>query len=94
MKSLNCLDFTHNLRESVIAIGQIVANSCGGSSGPLYGVFLCNAAMILKDQGNTTEDFQKALEAGTEGVANLGKVKVGERTMYDVLYFVSEKFKQ
>jgi hypothetical protein len=49
MKSLDFLDFTTKLKESVIAIGEIWASSFGGSSGALYGVFLANACMFLND---------------------------------------------
>ena len=40
LKYLDGLDFSNDLRGSLISIGQIWANSFGGSSGPLYGIFL------------------------------------------------------
>ena len=40
LKYLDGLDFSNDLKGSLISIGQIWANSFGGSSGPLYGIFL------------------------------------------------------
>ena len=92
--NLRCLDFSFNLKSCAVALGEIIANSFGGTSGPLYGSFLSNASLVLKNSGNTIQDFAAAFEKGVQGVQALGKCNVGDRTMYDVLVPVSKLLQQ
>jgi phosphoenolpyruvate---glycerone phosphotransferase subunit DhaL len=67
-------------------VGMTIVSKVGGSSGALYGtIFLrmarsAGSAEVLDGQG-----FAKALRAGLEGVVDRGKVKAGDKTMFDAL---------
>ncbi len=67
-------------------VGTTIVSKVGGSSGALYGtIFLrmarsAGSAEVLDGLG-----FAKALRAGLEGVVDRGKVKAGDKTMFDAL---------
>ncbi|KRX08442.1 DhaL domain [Pseudocohnilembus persalinus] len=94
LQNLDFLQFDKAFASSLISLGEIIANNYGGTSGPLYGIFLSEASRELKQDiyENKIQDFCKAFNKGSEGVKTLGKTEKGERTMYDALHAVSEKF--
>lgn len=67
-------------------VGMHIVSSVGGSSGALYGTIFLRMARTVG--GASTVDAQllvRAFEAAGEGVAERGKVKQGDKTMYDAL---------
>ncbi len=67
-----------------VAMGLI--QSVGGASGPLYGTLFMRMSVTL--QGKTRMDlllFSEALDAGLQGIRDLGKAQKGEKTMVDAL---------
>ena len=67
--------------------GMTLVDTIGGSSGALYGtLFLRMARSVGPDASTITrEDLAEALAAGAEGIAQRGRVSVGDKTMYDAL---------
>src|ERR1700674_4584615 len=67
-------------------VGMTLVSKVGGSSGALYGTLFLRMALAVRDinslDGST---FAKALHAGGQGVVERGKVKTGDKTMYDAL---------
>jgi dihydroxyacetone kinase len=60
--------------------------SLGGTSGPLYAVFLLRAAQSLRSgDPDTVATWVEAFRAGCAGIATLGGAARGERTMLDAL---------
>jgi len=90
LKILDYLPFEDNLVKTFKIIGELVAASFGGSSGPLYGIFLVRGSQKLAEKlaDNKVENFANALKEGFAGISEVGRAKVGERTMLDVLDYV------
>lgn len=67
-------------------VGMTIVAKVGGSSGALYGTIFLRMARAAGDSGTLdARQFAKALRAGLEGVVDRGKVKPGDKTMYDAL---------
>jgi len=68
-------------------VGMTLLSKVGGAAGPLYSTLFIKAGTTI---GAKTEmdlnDWAKALEAGTVGIANLGKAQPNDKTMLDALY--------
>ena len=68
-------------------VGMTLLSKVGGAAGPLYSTMFMKAGTSI---GAKTEmdlnDWAKALEAGTIGIANLGKAQPNDKTMLDALY--------
>lgn len=68
-------------------VGMTLLSKVGGAAGPLYSTMFIKAGTII---GAKTEmelsDWAQALEAGTVGIANLGKALPNDKTMLDALY--------
>ena len=74
--------FTKGLDE----LGTILLNEIGGSMGPIYGTILMDAA----EAGESKEeigvaDLAEMLEAGLNGLYDIVKAKVGDKTLVDTL---------
>jgi phosphoenolpyruvate---glycerone phosphotransferase subunit DhaL len=67
-------------------VGMTIVAKVGGSSGALYGTIFLRMARAAGD-GATLDAAQvaRAFRAGLEGVVDRGKVKTGDKTMYDAL---------
>ncbi len=91
--ALSGFDLAHPAR----ALAQISANlrrSLGGTSGPLYAMFVLRAAATLAE-ADSAEDpagWSRALQAGCEGMMALGGAVPGERTMLDALVPAAKAF--
>ncbi|MGM7666791.1 dihydroxyacetone kinase subunit DhaL [Microbacterium sp. A93] len=60
--------------------------SIGGTSGPLYAVFLLKASEALAGIATpTVADWARALAEGQQGIQDLGGAQQGDRTMLDAL---------
>jgi len=69
----------------------------GGSSGPLYSVFLLKFSSILKMKGDKENPsdpkvWAEAFQNGIKGISDLGDAKEGDRTMLDALIPASRAF--
>ncbi|MCD2185902.1 dihydroxyacetone kinase family protein [Actinomycetospora soli] len=62
-------------------LAATLRRAIGGTSGPLYATGLLHAAEHLADGGS----WATALQAGADGVSDLGGAKAGDRTMLDAL---------
>jgi len=66
--------------------GNALRRAIGGSSGPFYATALLRASKILADKPiPSAQDWQAALQAGTDAIMELGGAKPGDRTMIDAL---------
>ncbi len=78
-----------NPAEALHALGMGVQEEVGGTSGPLYSIFLIKAADSLRRAGNARGAdpmaWADALDAGIAGLSALGGAKSGDRTMIDAL---------
>jgi dihydroxyacetone kinase-like protein len=78
---------TRPLPEALTAIGTKLVMTVGGASGPLYGtLFLA----LGKELATTPGDYPAALRKAVDAVAARGKSELGQKTMLDVLYPVSD----
>ncbi|MFJ3483793.1 dihydroxyacetone kinase subunit DhaL [Pseudomonas sp. NPDC090202] len=81
---------TLTLERPAVALQQVSAilrRSLGGTSGPLYAVFVLRAGVALSARNDvaTVEAWTDALQAGCDGMMRLGGAQAGERTMLDAL---------
>jgi dihydroxyacetone kinase-like protein len=69
------------------SVGMTLLSKVGGAAGPLYSTLFMKAGTTI---GAKTEmelsDWAQALEAGTAGIAALGKAQPNDKTMLDALY--------
>jgi dihydroxyacetone kinase len=75
-------------------IAMTLQQSMGGSSGPLYGVFLLRAANSIR--GSTTLnalDWAQATVEACEAIGEMGGASAGDRTMLDALIPFAEAFR-
>lgn len=67
-------------------VSAVARRSIGGTSGPLYAVFLLRASESLAGQeAPEVADWARALAAGQQGIQDLGGAQPGDRTMLDAL---------
>ena len=70
------------LRDAAYAFGD----KAGGSSGALWGAFLGGIARGLPDDRKASAaEIASAMSAGTDALQELGKCKVGDKTMFDAI---------
>jgi phosphoenolpyruvate---glycerone phosphotransferase subunit DhaL len=75
------------LPDALKAIGTKLVMTVGGASGPLYGtLFLA----LGKELAAMPDDYAGALRRAVDAVAARGKSQVGQKTLLDVLYPVSD----
>ncbi len=72
---------------SLVYVADVIRREVGGTSGPLYSVFLLAAADALaSNQGElTADDWSRAFSAGVERVRVVGGAQPGDSTMIDAL---------
>jgi len=68
-------------------LSMLLRQVLGGTSGPLYAMFLLRMANSLAKEGEAHDlgAWARAFRAGSEGGAELGGARAGERTMLDAL---------
>lgn len=67
-------------------VGMHLVSSVGGSSGALYGTIFLRMARTVGDACPLDPELLlQAFESAVEGVVDRGKVKRGDKTMYDAL---------
>lgn len=68
-------------------VGMTLLSTVGGAGGPLYSTIFMQAGKVIGVKMEMDEkDWFAALQAGTTGVANLGKAQPNDKTMLDALY--------
>jgi triose/dihydroxyacetone kinase / FAD-AMP lyase (cyclizing) len=76
------------------SLGMLLQSALGGTSGPLYAVFLVRAASRLKpipvDRLTAPAPWAEAFRAGCAGISELGGAGPGDRTMLDALLPASD----
>jgi len=80
------LDLDHPAA-ALYQISALLRRVLGGSSGPLYAVFVLRAAASLAEAEDisTVASWAASLRAGCDGMIALGKGQEGDRTMLDAL---------
>ena len=67
-------------------VGMTLVSTVGGAGGPLYGTLFMQMGMAASGKGELSpRDCAGALERGLQGVVNLGKAELGDKTMVDAL---------
>ncbi|HTJ33661.1 MAG TPA: dihydroxyacetone kinase subunit DhaL [Dactylosporangium sp.] len=61
--------------------GTTLLSKVGGASGPLYGTLFRALGKTLRQEGS----FAEGLQAGLDGIQQLGKAVVGDKTLVDAL---------
>ncbi|MPT48667.1 MAG: dihydroxyacetone kinase subunit DhaK [Sphingobium sp.] len=84
--AIDTLDFDHPAR-ALTQIFALLRRSLGGTSGPLYAVFVLRAATSLSAEDSVDEPaaWARALRAACNGMMELGGASAGDRTMLDAL---------
>lgn len=68
-------------------VGMTLLSKVGGAAGPLYSTLFTKAGMTIGAKMEMDlNDWAQALEAGTTGIAKLGKALPNDKTMLDALY--------
>lgn len=75
------------LPDALKAIGTKLVMTVGGASGPLYGTLFLT---LGKELAVTPDDYAGAFRKAVDAVAARGKSEIGQKTMLDVLYPVSD----
>lgn len=97
MDSLEAAFDTLDLKHPAGALAQISAllrRSLGGTSGPLYAMFVLRAATTLAQESSVNDPagWASALKAACEGMMELGGASPGDRTMLDALVPAADAF--
>jgi dihydroxyacetone kinase len=80
---------------SLAAIAGYIREAVGGTSGPLYSIFVLRGALSLaKASRLDAKSWSDAFLAGCDGIAQLGGATVGDRTMLDALEPAARQFSE
>ena len=93
LEQLENLPLAEKVADSLKIIAELIAESFGGSSGPLYGALLIKGAYALPDKSIDKlelEDWATAFKTGVDGLKDIGMVDIGDRTMLDALLPAAE----
>lgn len=84
--AFDTLDLDHPAR-ALTQVFALLRRSLGGTSGPLYAVFVLRAATSLAQESSVDapEAWARALRAACDGMMELGGASAGDRTMLDAL---------
>ena len=83
-----------DLKKVLQAIGEAVVMNVGGSSGPLYGTGILEAAKVADENSSLDlETLEKLFGAAISGIQRRGHAKKGDKTMLDSLIPIYETFK-
>ena len=77
------------LPDALKAIGTKLVMTIGGASGPLYGTLFLT---LGKELALAPDDYAGAFRRAVDAVAARGKSEIGQKTMLDVLYPMSDAF--
>jgi len=72
-------------------LGMALMSTMGGASGAVFGMLFQSGGMaIASAEGLDASALSSFLDAGTQGVMNIGKAKPGDKTMVDALVGAQE----
>ncbi|MDA0349356.1 MAG: dihydroxyacetone kinase subunit DhaL [Verrucomicrobia bacterium] len=72
-------------------LGMALMSTMGGASGAVFGMLFQSGGMaIASAEGLDAPSLSSFLDAGTQGVMNIGKAKPGDKTMVDALVAAQE----
>ncbi len=96
LKSLDYLPLESDLVGSLEAMGELMAQGFGGTTGPLYAFFLLKGSHKLhrKLADNSAHDWWAAMSEGISAIQHIGKANLGDRTMLDAMSFAVKKFEE
>jgi dihydroxyacetone kinase len=77
---------------ALAAMAQALRRAIAGSSGPFYAAGLLAAARRLGGPAPGRADWEAALAAAADAIAELGGARPGDRTMLDALHPAAEAF--
>ena len=91
--AFDTLDLQHPAR-ALAQISALLRRWLGGTSGPLYAMFVLRAATALAHEASVDDPavWGRALKAGCDGMMALGGAAPGERTMLDALVPAADAF--
>jgi dihydroxyacetone kinase-like protein len=82
------------LSERLRTLGRTLVMEIGGAMGPLYGSFFKALAGVCKEREQIdAQVFGQMLEAGYAAVIEMGRAKVGDKTLVDTLHPAIEAYK-
>jgi dihydroxyacetone kinase-like protein len=85
------IGFTQGLDE----LGNLLFSKIGGSMGPIYGSIFMSMAESIEDlEEIDTADVSKMVNAGLEGLHEVVKGEVGDKTLVDTLVPANEALKK
>lgn len=77
---------SHSFSDASKIVAQVLMMEIGGSMGPLYGTLFKTFFRETRDYEKiNSEIFLKMLESSLNGVKDMGKAEVGDKTMIDTL---------
>ncbi len=71
-------------KETLTLVGKTLMSKVGGASGPLYGMAFIKGAMNIKNNVWNLTSFKEFVNGATIAIETLGKVKLDDKTMFDV----------
>ena len=67
-------------------VGMVVLNSVGGAMGALYGTFFLKLSQESTGKSEVSlSDLVAMLQTGEQGILDIGKAKLGDKTLIDTL---------
>ena len=78
------------LPEALASVGRTLVMTVGGASGPLFGTFFMELGKALGDSPNRA-DLAAGMARASAAVAARGKSTLGQKTLLDVLWPVSDR---
>jgi len=95
VKKINDTEEYAAVSDVIKDVAMTVISKVGGAAGPLYGTAFLKMSVALKEEKFVDQQvFTEALVAGLEGIKQRGKVEVGEKTLLDIWYPVTELFRE
>ena len=89
-EQLEALDPT-SVSQVFTTLGMALMSTMGGASGAVFGMLFQSGGMaIASAEGLDASSLSSFLDAGTQGVMNIGKAKPGDKTMVDALVGAQE----
>ncbi|MBB3953648.1 dihydroxyacetone kinase subunit DhaL [Novosphingobium sediminicola] len=85
-RAFDTLDLTRPAR-ALAQVSALLRRSVGGTSGPLYAMFVLRAALAMaqEQEAGDVSAWARAVQAGCNGMMELGGAAPGDRTMLDAL---------
>jgi len=85
MGILNNESKLENIKDVLYYTGRTLASNIGGASGVFFSTMFINASMVSNKNKIDMRNFIKMMDSAIKGIKSRGNVKVGQKTMLDVL---------